>query len=97
MYVPIDMQRALVLHKHRERTVLANLAHIEGVGVVTRLGPADDPCTFHELTLMELQMLYHHTTGRSPGYWRESAVALCFRIARMSESDGCERSLIPSI
>lgn len=89
MYVLIDMQRMLVLHKHRERTVLANLAHIEGVGVVTRLGPADDPCTFHELTLMELQMLYHHTTGQKlPGYWRESAVrAVLALIARMPESD----------
>jgi hypothetical protein len=89
MFVLIDMQRMLVLHKHRDRAVLANLAHIEGVGVVTRLGPADDKCTLHDLTLLELQMLYHHTTGEKlAGYWLASAAnAVMAVLERLPESD----------
>lgn len=89
MHVLIDMQRMLVLHKHRDRAVLANLAHIEGVGVVTRLGPADDPCVLHDLTLLDLQLLYKHTTGEAlPGYWLESAKnAVMAMLNRIPESD----------
>lgn len=89
MYILIDLSRLLVLHKHPERNVIVNLAHIECASCHAVVGVADYDKTYDQLTMLDVKLLYKNTTGKElEGYCRESVVnALVNMINRIPVSD----------
>lgn len=89
MFVLIDMERLLFLHKHENRAVLVNLAHIECASAAVTIGMLNETTTYTNFTLLDLQLLYKHTTGQAlPGYSLPTAIAAIIMLAkRIGESD----------
>lgn len=90
MYILIDLEKMLLLHKHDDLDVICNLAWIECQNVSYCIFPLDDATGFRNFTFMELRLLYKNVTGReSPNKWpRLNLIQILFDLCiRLPECD----------
>lgn len=64
MYILIDRERMVLLHKSQDVNSLANVAWIECHNAVYCIFPLDDATGFRDFTDMELGILYRNITGK---------------------------------
>jgi hypothetical protein len=78
MYVSVDKENLVFMHKHSVQKVVSYLADIEAPDVHTVVMPCDSPLDFKGFTDLELNKLYRNTTGSThPGFYRSGLEALC--------------------
>lgn len=76
MYISIDLERLVLLHKHPEVNVVCDLVLLEAPDSAICVMPQDDPAFSFPLTDMELGMLYRNTTGDDRDHNRQQLRAL---------------------
>lgn len=83
MFVSIDLENLVFLHKHTVQVCVSNLADIEAPHVSVSVIPLDNSTCFAGLTDLELLKLYRNTTGsKSGGFYRPGLELLCFQAAK---------------
>jgi len=90
MYILIDRERMVLLHKHASLYVLADVAWIECHNSAYCIFGVDDATGFRDFTDMELRMLYHNITGLDYGnrFNRTQLLQILYDLtSRISESD----------
>lgn len=89
MYILIDRERMVLLHKHSDTEVIANLAWIECHNAPYCIFDIDDASGFRDFTDMELKILYRNITGQDDhSFNRSQTLQIIYDLcARISESD----------
>ena len=79
MFLSIDKENLLFLHKHPKQIVVSLLAEIEAAQVPISIIPCDGPAAFAYFTDLELLKLYRNTTGSDrPGFYRPGLEMACY-------------------
>ena len=63
MYISIDLDRLVLLHKHPEVNIVCSLVVLEAPDATVCIMPVDNPALTYPLGDLELGMLYRNTTG----------------------------------
>lgn len=83
MYVSIDKQHLLFLHKHEHQRIVSQLVNIEAPHLHTAVFPCNQASDFGNFTDWELKKLYENTTGsKAQGFYRPGLEMLCFTAAQ---------------
>lgn len=78
MYVSVDKEHLIFLHKHPNGTVVSLLAFIEAPHVAVSVFPCTEARDFKRFTDLELLKLYQNTTGgANPGFYRPGLEQIC--------------------
>ncbi len=84
MFVSVDRENLVFLHKHTRQDVVSGLVDIEAPHVATSVIPCEQPADFRGFTDYELLKLYKHSTGTNNpvGYYRPGLENLCLKAAQ---------------
>lgn len=88
MYVLVDRQAMAIVHKHRDREVLNNLAWIECTNSAATVPLGNVSHWAREFSPLELAKIYNHATGAElKGYGTALAAAVHAMALRLPETD----------